>query len=293
MDNKSIPNIAVLLAAYNGKCWIEQQIKSILNQKGVKVSLFVSVDKSDDGTQQLVEEIASENYQVTVLPYGKRFGSAAKNFYRLFKDVGFDSFDAVALADQDDIWFEDKLCRSCTFISGQYDVYSSNVIAFWSDGRTKLIEKAQPQTSFDHFFEAAGPGCTYVFRSNVASELKELIIHKETELISIDLHDWMAYAFCRNMGYKWYIDSVPTMMYRQHAANHVGANVDCAAYRKRLLLLKSKWYRRQVEHLVLLLAPELIDRLGSKLYLAKNIYKVRRRVRDRLFMLSMLIVGWY
>ncbi len=42
--------IAVLLAAYNGMEWIEEQIASILSQKGVSIKIFISVDLSSDRT---------------------------------------------------------------------------------------------------------------------------------------------------------------------------------------------------------------------------------------------------
>lgn len=39
----SVPRMAVLLAAYNGMAWLQQQVQSILAQQGVQVALFISV----------------------------------------------------------------------------------------------------------------------------------------------------------------------------------------------------------------------------------------------------------
>ena len=44
--------VAVLLAAHNGLEYIEKQILSIKKQKDVYVKIFISVDKSDDGTYE-------------------------------------------------------------------------------------------------------------------------------------------------------------------------------------------------------------------------------------------------
>lgn len=41
MKADNIPRVAVLLAAYNGMQWIEEQVDSILNQQGVAVTLFL------------------------------------------------------------------------------------------------------------------------------------------------------------------------------------------------------------------------------------------------------------
>jgi rhamnosyltransferase len=48
--NKINIRVAVLMATYNGEVWLQEQIDSILEQKDVDVTLFVSDDSSADGT---------------------------------------------------------------------------------------------------------------------------------------------------------------------------------------------------------------------------------------------------
>ena len=81
----SNPTVAVLLAAFNGIKWIEEQIESILNQKDVNLDIYISIDLSNDGTYEWCEELAIKNSNVNILPYGNHFGSAGKNFFRLIK----------------------------------------------------------------------------------------------------------------------------------------------------------------------------------------------------------------
>lgn len=78
MSSKKI-NTAIFLAAYNGTRWIQEQLNSILNQQDVNVSVFISVDLSDDGTYEWVQAIAEKEERVFVLPYGERFGGAGAN----------------------------------------------------------------------------------------------------------------------------------------------------------------------------------------------------------------------
>ena len=103
------PSVAVLLAAYNGMEWIEEQVSSILSQKSISIEIFISVDLSNDKTHEWCQGLAGKNAHVKVLPYGEKFGGAAKNFFRLIRDVDFSCFDYVALSDQDDIWDSSKL----------------------------------------------------------------------------------------------------------------------------------------------------------------------------------------
>ena len=173
------PKCAVLLAAYNGMKWISAQVDSILNQSDVDVHVFISVDRSTDGTELWVKSLSEGNNQISMLAYGEQFGGAGPNFYRLLREVSFDGYDMVALADQDDIWFRDKLKSAWTDIScGSADVVSGDVIAFWPDGRHELVKKSYPPRRLDHFFEAAGPGCTYVFSSASAHSFQAFLIEQ-------------------------------------------------------------------------------------------------------------------
>ena len=94
--------IAVCLAAFNGVRWLAEQLDSILAQEGVAVTVFVSVDQSSDGTEQWIDARAQVDSRIVVLPHGERFGGAARNFFRLLRDVDFSGFDYVSFADQDD-----------------------------------------------------------------------------------------------------------------------------------------------------------------------------------------------
>ena len=155
------PKVAVLLSAYNGIEWIEDQVDSIFSQEKTKIHLFISVDLSNDGTYEFCQNLAHKHKNITLLDSTKRFGSAALNFFRLLREVDFTDFDYIALADQDDIWNSDKIDNATFLLADKNtDGYSSNVTAFWPDGREVLIHKSDPQVKWDYLFESPGPGCT-------------------------------------------------------------------------------------------------------------------------------------
>ncbi|WP_122448553.1 glycosyltransferase family 2 protein [Pseudomonas viridiflava] len=285
------PKVAVLLAAYNGMAWIEAQLDSILKQTNVCVSVFISVDTSSDGTEAWCADYAQHHVNITLLPPAGQFGGASRNFFRLIQDVDFSSFDYVAFSDQDDIWYQDKLERALsTLMSGNHDAYSSNVVAFWPDGQRILLDKAQPQVQWDHLFEAAGPGCTYVMNRPLADAFKSSLIAQWDVAQNVSLHDWYCYAFARSHGFRWFIDPAPGMDYRQHANNQVGANTGLASLITRLKKIADGWWAGQVL---------LIGRLtgGSETLFAGKITgtrwmflrltfmagRCRRRPRDKIF----------
>lgn len=219
------PKIAVLLAAYNGLHFIEEQINSILSQVNVDLVIFLSVDQSSDGTYAWCVALAEAHVNVHVLPYGERFGGAGPNFYRLLRDVNLSGFDYLSFSDQDDIWHPEKLWRAhCLMTELNADGYSSNFTAFWPTGEVRLINKAWPQRNCDFLFESAGPGCTYVLNSNLASSVQKMVRNASNQICKVDYHDWLVYAYARTHGFRWIIDDWSSIQYRQHAHNQIGVN---------------------------------------------------------------------
>jgi rhamnosyltransferase len=293
--------VAVILAAFNGIRWLEEQVNSILAQRNVIVTLFISVDHSSDGTENWFNERALDDPRIVVLPHGEFFGGAARNFYRLLRDVDFSGFDYVSFADQDDIWLTDKLLHAHdTLLKTGSDGYSSNVVAFWCSGRRKLIKKSQPQTRWDFLFEAAGPGCTYVLKVGLASALQALLRERWEEVQKVELHDWFTYAYARANNYRWVIDERAGMLYRQHNENQVGVNAGWRAFWNRTNKILTESGLTQVLLVARLVgigdSPVVRSWLGQGsgglLRLALNSRHCRRRMRDRLiFFMACLMLS--
>lgn len=286
------PKVAVLLAAYNGTQWIEEQLVSILEQSAVDVTIYISIDPSTDGTEAWCHAYATKHPAVLILPEAGTFGGASCNFFRLIRDVDFSAFDFVAFSDQDDIWHSNKLLRATqSIIARQVDAYSSNVTAFWPDGRKMLLDKAQPQVERDYLFEAAGPGCTYVMRNALACALKASMLNNWRQLQGVSLHDWYCYAYARSNDYRWFIDPVTSMEYRQHDRNQVGANTGLHSLITRYKTIHDGWWFNQVELIASLVSPgQLALSADRKPLRGKQLMKLsfvawqcRRRLRDKVF----------
>lgn len=226
--------IAVLLAAYNGEKYIQEQIESINQQILVDVDIYISLDISSDSSLSIINQLQEKYKNIKLLEYGNRFGSAGQNFFRLLLDLNFNNYGYIAFADQDDIWLENKLDAAVTLMieEGSHG-YSSNVIAFWESGKEKLIKKSSPQTQFDYLFESAGPGCTFVLTSELARSIQSFLKDNLNQVSSIWLHDWFCYAYARAFNYKWVIDKNAYMRYRQHSNNSIGANSGIQSFIKR------------------------------------------------------------
>jgi rhamnosyltransferase len=305
--NRQIPKVAVCLASYNGLLYLPEQLNSILQQTGVVVTVYVSVDVSSDGTEAWFDRQAKEDARIVVLAHGQRFGGAAKNFFRLIRDVDFSNFDYLSFADQDDIWQQDKLIRHVELMQkNNVDGVSSNVVAFWPNGKAKLIDKSQPQRELDFLFESAGPGCTFLMTPWLVNEVKKLLVDPSSVANQVALHDWLIYAVCRASGRKWLIDPTPSMQYRQHGKNVVGANSGLKAKVARLKQISNGWYWREVLKVLevscsLSSNPQLqslkknMTKSGmtSRFNLLRVVPQARRRFYDRIFLALMIIFGLF
>jgi len=271
-----------------------------MRQKGVQFTVFISVDASDDGTEDWVDTFAEIDSRIVVLPHGQSFGGAAENFFRLLREIDFSSYDYVSLADQDDIWLPHKLLRAHNELSRtSAHGYSSNVTAFWPDGSQTLIKKSQPQVRWDFLFESAGPGCTYVMKTELAYAIKKTLNNHSDAMLNVGKgqHDWFIYAFARANQYVWIIDNFSGMLYRQHHNNLVGVNIGWKAFLYRVQLVLNGWGLKQskiIANLVGLSDNFFVTRWkdGEKLglfWLCLHACQCRRRMRDKLlFALSCL-----
>ena len=290
MINKK--KIVVVMASYNGEVFISQQIYSILNQTVKPYKILISIDKSYDNTVSVVENISNKSNVISILNTTKIFGSSAANFIHLILNADLSDIDYIALADQDDIWNDDKLEKAILKLDQGYDGYSSNVEAFWADGKRKVIVKNQPQQRFDYLFESAGPGCTFVMTKNLATELQTFLKNNQFETNQMrQYHDWLIYAFARKNKFKWFIDGYVGMQYRQHEHNNFGAHVGFYGFYVRFKRVLFGEGFDQVLRLIRMLKLEKdpfvkkwypLSRFGF-LRLALHSLHCRRRLREKIY----------
>lgn len=282
------PVCAVLLATFNGEQWLPEQLASLAVQRDVSLHVLVSDDLSSDRTMHILRRWQS-SLALSVLPnHFERFGSANKNFLRLFRDSNIGAAEYVALADQDDIWNTNKLSRAIdTLRATGAAAYSSNFEAFWPDGRTQFVRKSHAQKRFDYLFGSPGPGCTFVFTRALFLEMQTWIVVNFAALSQLWVHDWILYAYARAHGQRWLIDHAPLIRYRQHLSNEIGVNLGLKAFQRRIAFVRSGRYRQEILTIARLLEadPECVRalrRLGwtDRLWLIWHANEFRRSFRD-------------
>jgi rhamnosyltransferase len=302
------PIVHVLLATYNGAEWLDEQLDSILGQTGVAVRVFVLDDMSTDGTLEVLARRAAADPRVVMLPPQGSSGGAAPNFYRMLRAVEVPDHAYLSFADQDDIWYLDKLSRHVGILrEGAYDAVSSSVRAFTPDGKRTLIRKNYPQRKYDYLTESPGPGSTFVLTARLARLVVDQLNDPESPASRADFHDSIVYAIGRGRGWAWHIDGKPSLDYRQHGRNVMGSNTGIDPALARLRLIRDHWHRGQAiihARTALRVAPPAdrdgLERMLTLLEgrgirnswaLARRGRQMRRRPRDQSIIAVLIAIG--
>lgn len=236
--------VCVLLSSYNGGLYIEEQINSILSQKGVEIFLMVRDDGSTDNTLEILDNFSLHNSNVVIIRGNNK--GYAKSFYELIEKAP-DGYDYYSLSDQDDVWDETKLTKAVEKLSlvDEACLYSCNLELV--DFELKHIGYMQAPDSADflkgrYLIDKYSYGCTMVFNK----KFRNLILnHLPSEEISHDNWLGLVAIFCA----KFIFDDSYLIKYRQHSNNVTGGKSSLfQTWKRRLKNLKnvSKLSRRIV-----------------------------------------------
>jgi len=218
--------VDVVLASYNGKAYIAEQIKSIMSQPYLDKGLIVSDDGSSDGTVEEINHLSSIYKSITVVN-NTRVGGVVENFE---KGLSFSAADYVLLSDQDDVWQSKKIEIMLDFIrEKEKQIGKGKPILCFSDltlvdeNLNVIADSFYKANNFDPLnntreefllWRSTVYGCSCIFNKAC---LKMALPFPE----NIPMHDhWLALIAAKH-GAVFYYDQ-PTILYRQHANNVVG-----------------------------------------------------------------------
>lgn len=214
------PLVQVLLSTYNGQRYLPQLLESLTLQGYSNVHILVRDDGSSDGTVTMLRRNYS-HLNMSVLE-DTNIGPTA-SFLELIR-LSSPEADFYALCDQDDYWKRDKIARAVEKLSTQpQDVpamYCSRLTITNDElevlGHTPVLSRTP--TFKNALLENIAAGCTTVL--NKAA--RELLNSQAPEVRNLNMHDWWIYQVVSAFGTVVY-DPQPTILYRQHQANSVGA----------------------------------------------------------------------
>ena len=239
------PKVDILLATYNGEKYIHEQIASLQCQTYTNWNLLVSDDGSTDGTLSIVEEIQKIDDRVKIVATEAGFHSSSGNFLSLLKQS---NAPYAMFCDQDDVWLEDKVEKSLNVMLEVEKnhagaevpslVFTDSVVV------DSFLECLRPSFVAPMCYDPKTVSFSQSIFRNVTQGATTLINRPLIEIAnSIEMpevfenHDYWIAMIARAIGVVSYIDS-PTLLYRQHEENAVGATKSARSVAERLASIK-------------------------------------------------------
>ena len=207
---KTKPKVVVLMSAYNGEKYIQEQIESILSQTYSDVKIYVRDDGSKDKTLDILKKYEKEDK--IILLRGKNKGFIG-SFFSLLKEC--ENADYYAWCDQDDIWFPEKISRAVemlennkkevpTLYFSDYDYYDQTM-HFQKHG---LDHKRGPSFA-NSLMDCISLGFNSVFNHKARLMMLEKIPKHSCG------HDWWTYMVCAAFGTVIYDRGYVSVKYRR------------------------------------------------------------------------------
>lgn len=215
--------ISVAMTTYNGEKYVLEQLTSILNQSMTVDEVIICDDCSTDQTCTLIQSIKDSRIK---LFHNQENCGYIENFYRAIKET---SGDFIFLADQDDIWRQDKvqimmdvireenakgLCTNSELIDSDgkmiEDRNNYQMDAIIKNSKERLTSITTLRLTFGNIAQ----GCTYCFTKEVKAVY--LAVHNN-EVI----HDYQIALISSCLGKLLFLNE-KLIMYRIHSGNAVG-----------------------------------------------------------------------
>jgi glycosyltransferase involved in cell wall biosynthesis len=231
MNNQK--TVSIIMGTYNGEKYIREQLDSILAQTYPIKEIIVQDDGSTDNTVAICRDYAAKHPNIHFscnehnLGFNLNFKSAA------MKATG----DYVAVSDQDDVWFPEKIAKQVAAI-GDYDICFSTHLRGADMEHTHLVS---PQYSLEALLFCGFAGHTMLFR-------RDFIQTEEYWIDNIN-YDW-SLAICAQLHGGIVMTDEPLNLHRTNEAsacsvkmrNHGVNNVQKPTYQPYLYGIRN--YRR-------------------------------------------------
>lgn len=273
LNQSHIPEVAILLATYNGERFLEDQLESFVRQTITDWVLWVSDDGSSDQTLAILNNFSKKypSGKVNIIN-GPKTGFA-NNFLSLIRNSAVRAKN-YAYSDQDDVWFDDKLERAINYLNAQTEYLPALYCS-----RTQYVDENmlhigysdinnRPPSFLNAIVQNIASGNTMVF-----NEVARALLMRTDKECGIPLHDWWTYILVTASGGKVFFDQMPSVRYRQHDGNLWGMNTGWTSRAVRMQkLFEGRFQNWNTSHIQALrrfskeLQPEnhkALDRLNS------------------------------
>lgn len=224
--------ISIILATYNGREYIAEQLNSLLESDGFFELVDEVIISDDNSTDRIIEVINDycSNYPMIKCISNTSSPGVVNNF---MNGVRAAKNDFIMFCDQDDVWLPNKIKTMHKSMMAMDAEYSQNIplLAFSDlyivDEKLNII--CSSFMDFHNINMKEALATERLILNNVSPGCVTIVNRKLIELAQIDtarnwvMHDWWFMLLASSLGKIAYVDK-PLMLYRQHENNVVGSN---------------------------------------------------------------------
>jgi glycosyltransferase involved in cell wall biosynthesis len=246
----SVHSVGIVLSSFNGAGYVAEQVESIRRQTFADWVLLVRDDGSSDETRAIIERAAARDSRIVLL--GDELGNlgSVRSFATALEHALGLGLSYVALADQDDVWYPDKIERQLARLRSRERERGEHVpLLTHSDLAVVSADLALIHPSFRRFQRLgehpAQPLRKLLVQNYVtgcATMVNRALLEAALPVPDVPVHDWWL-ALCAGAFGEVLYDPVPTLAYRQHAGNLLGARGWRRVYRESVLHPFGWWDR--------------------------------------------------
>ena len=206
--------VSVVLGTYNGEAYLEEQLCSILAQTWNSLEIVAIDDGSTDRTVGILREYAARDPRIKVVINERNLG-----FVRNFeKGCRLAQGAFIALCDQDDWWFPEKIEKMVKAIGDYPMVYCDSEL---SDEHLQPLGQRISDLVHYQSFDDCRQLCVFSRMYGHATLITRALFEKASPFREEVPHDgWLAYHATLYGGVR-YLPEV-LVKYRQHAGNVFG-----------------------------------------------------------------------
>jgi glycosyltransferase involved in cell wall biosynthesis len=217
------------MAAYNGEKYVAQQLESLLRQTRLDFVVHIHDDHSTDKTWEIIKSYESRNPgKIIVFQNPHNSGGAQHNFINMMINV---KDEYVMLCDQDDVWMPDKVEKTIKKIRDLETLYGKDTpilvhtdltvvnenLGVISPSYRRAMKVGYYRIKLRHLIiQNIVTGCSAAYNRSLAS----LMMAAPDYMV---MHDWWLGLIAAAFGRIGYLNE-PSLLYRQHAANQMGAH---------------------------------------------------------------------
>ena len=225
--------VAICLATYNGERYIDEQLESIITQSYKNWVLYIRDDGSTDATLEILRKYAQRYVgKIVVLEHiNEKQETNSKNNFSYIVEYVKDNYDYdyYMTADQDDYWLPDKIYKSLLYMKKAEKRYPGVPILIHTG--LKVVDERLNEISSSLFsYRSINPrirnlnrllvqnnatGCTMMW-----NRLLGKIVRVPSD--KVITYDWWMTLTASCFGKIFYLKK-PTVLYRQHRGNLLGA----------------------------------------------------------------------